>query len=219
MISGTITCHYSKSLNSTLDEPIVIEFWGGQIVATSSDTEVRAVALRGRDDGAEIEWSAPGEPAYALRTGGGGSSKPMVCVAVHENQRGELTTSETMGTLNTGGGKPGQGYPYTAFDWQTAGSDRTRPNISEERTSAIQCTNLDAVMNEFGVRRLSPLECERLQGMPDDHTAKGVNDKGDVVKISDAQRYRQCGNSVAIPCVQFIADRIVLMDAMLRTCE
>lgn len=54
------------------------------------------------------------------------------------------------------------------------------------------------VMNDMIVRRLTPVECERLQGYPDGWT------EGE----ADTQRYKQCGNSVAIPCVEFIMRRI-----------
>ena len=46
------------------------------------------------------------------------------------------------------------------------------------------------------VRRLTPLECERLQGFPDDWTA--------IPKAADSPRYKALGNSVAIPCVDFV---------------
>ena len=46
------------------------------------------------------------------------------------------------------------------------------------------------------IRRLTPLECERLQGLPDDWT--------NIPGASDSARYRALGNSVAIPCVEFI---------------
>ena len=46
------------------------------------------------------------------------------------------------------------------------------------------------------IRRLTPLECERLQGFPDDWTA--------LSRAPDSARYRALGNSVAIPCVEFI---------------
>ena len=50
------------------------------------------------------------------------------------------------------------------------------------------------------IRRLTPLECERLQGFPDSWT--------DIPGASDSARYKALGNSVAIPCVEFIMDRI-----------
>ncbi|MCL1994859.1 MAG: DNA cytosine methyltransferase [Defluviitaleaceae bacterium] len=56
------------------------------------------------------------------------------------------------------------------------------------------------------VRRLTPLECERLQGFPDNWTKYGANSEKE---ISDTQRYKALGNSVAIPCVRFVLKGIV----------
>ena len=50
------------------------------------------------------------------------------------------------------------------------------------------------------IRRLTPLECERLQGFPDGWS--------DIPGASDSARYKALGNSVAIPCVEFIMGRI-----------
>ena len=50
------------------------------------------------------------------------------------------------------------------------------------------------------IRRLTPLECERLQGFPDGWT--------DIPGASDSARYKALGNSVAIPCVEFILSQI-----------
>jgi len=54
------------------------------------------------------------------------------------------------------------------------------------------------------VRRLTPIECERLQGFPDGYTEYG--DDGKV--ISDSARYKALGNSIAIPCVEYIINNI-----------
>ena len=58
------------------------------------------------------------------------------------------------------------------------------------------------------VRRLTPIECERLMGWPDDHTRWGANGK----EQSDTNRYKQCGNGVATPVAKWIADQIYLAD-------
>lgn len=55
------------------------------------------------------------------------------------------------------------------------------------------------------VRRLTPRETERLQGFPDDWTRYGADGE----EVSDSARYRMIGNSVAVPCVEWIARRIV----------
>ena len=61
------------------------------------------------------------------------------------------------------------------------------------------------VAGTFGVRRLTPLECEKLQGLPPDFTRYGDDGK----EISDSARYRMIGNSVAVPVLSWIAKRIV----------
>jgi DNA (cytosine-5)-methyltransferase 1 len=60
-----------------------------------------------------------------------------------------------------------------------------------------------------GVRRLMPVECERLQGFPDGWTAWGIDGNGERVDISDAQRYRMLGNAVTVNVAQWIGKRIV----------
>jgi|TARA_R100001460_G_scaffold11847_1_gene27444 DNA (cytosine-5)-methyltransferase 1 len=68
-----------------------------------------------------------------------------------------------------------------------------------ERKQYAQETNLR-------IRRLTPIECERLQGFPDNHTEYGDYD-GELIKVSNAQRYRQCGNAVTVDVVQAIAEK------------
>lgn len=53
------------------------------------------------------------------------------------------------------------------------------------------------------VRRLTPLECERLMGWPDGHTMYGTRD-GKIVEISDTNRYKMCGNGVVSPVSRWI---------------
>ena len=67
--------------------------------------------------------------------------------------------------------------------------------IAGEITEEYSATNL--------VRRLTPLECERLQGYPDGWT--------DVPGASDSARYKALGNSVAIPCVEYLMQRVAMV--------
>jgi DNA (cytosine-5)-methyltransferase 1 len=59
----------------------------------------------------------------------------------------------------------------------------------------------------YQIRRLTPIECERLQGFPDNHTAVGVYD-GETKPISNTQRYKMCGNAVTVDVVHAIAKQI-----------
>ena len=62
-------------------------------------------------------------------------------------------------------------------------------------------SKLDA--QEVKIRRLTPVECERLQAFPDNWTAEGT---GGV--ISDTQRYKMCGNAVTTNVIQAVFERI-----------
>ena len=59
------------------------------------------------------------------------------------------------------------------------------------------------------IRRLTPKEVERLQGFPDGWTSEGLDDDGNIVKISDTQRYKTCGNAVSVPVIEFISERLL----------
>jgi len=60
-----------------------------------------------------------------------------------------------------------------------------------------------------GPRRLTPRECERLMGWPDDWTATGVKPDGTVYRLADTPRYRLAGNGVGSPCAEWIARRLL----------
>jgi len=63
------------------------------------------------------------------------------------------------------------------------------------------------IETSYRIRRLTPIECERLQGFPDNHTEYGNYD-GEVKKMSNTQRYKQCGNAVTVDVVQAIANKL-----------
>jgi DNA (cytosine-5)-methyltransferase 1 len=60
----------------------------------------------------------------------------------------------------------------------------------------------------MAVRRLTPLECERLMGWPDHHTRY----KADGTEQADTHRYKQCGNGVASPVAQWIAKHLLKLE-------
>ncbi len=61
-----------------------------------------------------------------------------------------------------------------------------------------------AIAQEWAVRRLTPTECERLQGFPDGHTA--ITHRGK--PAADGPRYKACGNSMAVNCMRWLGERI-----------
>ena len=60
------------------------------------------------------------------------------------------------------------------------------------------------VASPYAVRRLTPTECHRLQGLPDDHCAITYRRK----PAADGPQYKALGNSMAVPCIKWILDRI-----------
>ena len=94
------------------------------------------------------------------------------------------------------------------------GDDVTPTLISryESQTGNTQ-DKLNVMQNESNtvVRRLTPLECERLQGYPDGWTDIGewTDTKGKKHKDADSPRYKALGNSIALPFWEWMAGRMV----------
>lgn len=87
---------------------------------------------------------------------------------------------------NTIGRQPGNGGNGTGF--------------CEELSYTLTRTDQHGVAHDMQVRRLMPVECERLQGFPDGHT--------DIPGAKDGPRYKALGNSMAVPVMRWIGKRI-----------
>jgi DNA (cytosine-5)-methyltransferase 1 len=72
------------------------------------------------------------------------------------------------------------------------------PTLTEPHHNSLR------MFDGYRIRRLTPIECERLQGFPDNHTAFGNYD-GVVKPMSNTQRYKQCGNAVTVDVVSAVA--------------
>ena len=64
------------------------------------------------------------------------------------------------------------------------------------------------IVSAMKPRRLTPLECERLLGWPDRHTAQGIREDGTAYALADTARYRLCGNGVGTPVAAWIGQRL-----------
>jgi DNA (cytosine-5)-methyltransferase 1 len=87
--------------------------------------------------------------------------------------------------------------PIAAFDTYNQTLNQTLRKGDKE-------DQIGAIWHGSQVRRLTPLECERLQGFPDGYTA--IEYKGK--PAADGPRYRALGNSMAVPVMQWIGRRI-----------
>jgi DNA (cytosine-5)-methyltransferase 1 len=81
-------------------------------------------------------------------------------------------------------------------------------------STRINASTTGGVMHSMAIRRLTPKECERLQGFPDDWTKVPYRNK-EADQCPDGPRYKACGNSMAVPVMRWIGERINLIESML----
>lgn len=122
------------------------------------------------------------------RMGTGGNNMPMVAtIFSHTQGLNPQPSTEVSPTLRAGGA--GMAVAYDEFNDSISDTHHTLRSGTKQSTGVI---------NKSTVRRLTPVECERLQGFPDDWTAGQ----------SDSSRYKQMGNAVAVPVVEWVIGNI-----------
>jgi DNA (cytosine-5)-methyltransferase 1 len=144
-----------------------------------------------------------------------GGATVAVAQAVSENQRSELRLTDFTYAITSGGGKPGQGYPAAlvpAKDYIGGVDYENNAHTMDQPTGPLLKGSptgggrpLPAIATAMMVRRLTPVECERLQGFPDNYTNIPWRKKPD---SPDGPRYKALGNSWAVPNVRWIGQRI-----------
>jgi DNA (cytosine-5)-methyltransferase 1 len=207
---------------------------GGPCHPLSAGAHAPAIAfnLRGRDGGAMPEAA----DAASLRAASGGSSRSYVAFSCKDSGADSGEVAPTLRAMGHAGSHANAGGQVAvAFNWQAAGNQTTLgANTESAATLSKSTTQAVAQIQPFygspapkiafsGVRRLTPRECERLQGWPDDHTRfrlkvkrvgndwRIVGDK--VIEQADGTRYRQCGNGITATVSAWIAERIVRFTA------
>ena len=142
------------------------------------------------------------DPSYTLTASG--LNRHGVAIIHNPSSFADYTEADVVGTLRAGmpaGSEPlVQGYKKNLAEkdeeqWMETDVSRNISvfdNNHESRVTVL--AQIDSV-----VRRLTPVECERLQGFPDDWTSGQA----------DSSRYKQMGNAVAVPVVEWIVKRLV----------
>jgi len=138
----------------------------------------------------------PGDPAPPLNT----AAQHHVAYGIDEEVNGD---TEKIGCLKAHG-SGGSQVAVAMVHWQQGGGE-VEDNVSGAlRANAEHSYQFARIQST--VRRLTPRECERLQGFPDDHTAIQYRNK----PACDGPRYKALGNSMAVPCVEFILHNLLL---------
>jgi len=165
---------------------------GSYIVERKLDAqEIEAGTLRTHNDGKGFRKIKDGDcPTIPARAREDGSGQPIVKIKSGTNQA-------VIGRM--------QGRnPENPSD-RTAGSPtEQRLEINQKGTSnTLTSVQKDNLVVSDKIRRLTPVECERLQGFPDNWTKEGSEGM-----ISDTQRYKMCGNAVTVDVVEAVANNI-----------
>lgn len=219
---------YSKRRRAQNDQDFETWIEGGGVCPTlnafdnTGDSRATVLIIDGRRvDDVRVTT----EPVYTLeaRMGTGGNNVPMVAIPIQDGRE--------MEKKQNGLGVGGEGDPaytldqtgaqavaysiredatantFSATEIETARSlSAVRPSVQSHHAQTF-VTQVEEQLSTptMQVRRLTPIECERLMGWPDNHTLHradgGVN--------SDTARYKMCGNGVASPVAQWIAEQIL----------
>ena len=172
----------------------------GHLIGTITARMFNALGARDVEEGAVL---AVARPAYALQ-GAGHTS---------QNSQGSGWNEEVSFTLNRldvhGVAQP--------IAFQLAG-DRDNPSVSVSETAFCLPANPmsdrgQAVAASMAVRRLTPVECERLQGFPDNYTNIPWRK---AAESPDGPRYKALGNSMAVPVMHWIGRRISVYEDVME---
>ena len=195
------------------------------------ETETMVIMERGRDGTPNLEWRADGT-ANAILTPNGGRGglgvgaicSPIAFSIMPMNSGKDYKARETdvAQPIMAGGPVGGnQGGDYiaqpVAFDCKASGQNGFGVGdiMSTLRSMGHKNSHSNAgghasVQYGSAVRRLTPRECERLQGFPDDYTLVPHRGK----PMADGPRYKALGNSMAVPVMRWIGERIAAVDAL-----
>nr|WP_284958473.1 phage N-6-adenine-methyltransferase [Enterobacter cloacae] len=173
------------------------------------DFEVETFAVHGTQD--------PDTNRELAHTLGRNNGQENACIAFSYKDNGADATSDLSPTIRAGNhdkshansGQP----PAICIQHASIGRhDAAGPQGKgyQEGVAFTQDSRSSADVVQYGmqVRRLTPIECERLQGFPDNHTLIGWRGK-DADECPDGPRYKAIGNSMAVPVMRWIGERIV----------
>jgi DNA (cytosine-5)-methyltransferase 1 len=179
---GQVAIAFTQNQEGDVLSGDVMQSLGTNANATGRNAPTVAFTLHGSDGTAST--ASPADIAGSLRTRAPGSIENSSTTAVLQEQ------------------------PVARSGELTASSD-----VVGTLQRGGEGGRLDGVMTpQMAVRRLTPRECERLQGFPDDYTLVEYRGK----PAADGPRYKTLGNSMAVPVMRWIGERIAAADAILR---
>lgn len=205
--------------------PASMGLGGGYVPMITDHPADRPVVFENHAQDARYKEAPTCSPTGYDRWGTGGGNTPLVAVprqvtsyGIGNGQAHAYASKEKSGTLDTMHDAQAVAIEYSGClnPWDTQarrvyGEDGTFPALpSGESAGGNQQAVLAGQRTRWIVRRLTPTECERLQGYPDGWTDIGewTDTKGKKHKPADSPRYKALGNSIALPQWFWIAQKM-----------
>ena len=212
------TLKAAKSGTNMVPSVLCLNDQGGSVMECSEDVTgtLRAQEhghqpLVYENHGIDARYTGPHKvaPTMSARYGTGGNNIPLVeqdAVSVFSRQRIDVfKDGEVVSTQSARQHKDATDLvmDVAGLDCRNARENGDVCGTLQKGTSGSSLNSIHPIRSGQLIRRLTPLECERLQGFPDGWT--------DIPGASDSARYKALGNSVAIPCVEYILGGIALV--------
>lgn len=204
--------HQNLTVVNSRQDPITYDDQTGPL---DTDGQTYTLAIRGRGDSHDLEYRQDGT-ANAIPTPNGGRGGIGVgAVALPINTQIATRGGQLGERTGFGIGEPGEpaftlqaGHSHAvAFAQNTRDEVREMPYVGALAADAGM-KQTSYVRTAMAVRRLTPRECERLQGFPDDYTLIPYRNK----PAADGPRYKALGNSMAVPVMRWIGERIAMVE-------
>ncbi len=199
-IAGTIGARTGLSIgaqDAMNGHMLPVKQWPAEIASTLN-------AHYGDKQGLENQHINEGAPLFVPDYIGG--------IDYENNGHGMDVTGPLLKGSPTGGGRPLPAIVYALAGNTIGRAPKNGGNHTgfDETGSAYTLTKTDvhavAVAQTLQVRRLTPLECERLMGFPDNYT--------NVAGLSNSARYKALGNSMAVNCMRILGERIAMAETI-----
>ena len=152
------------------------------------------------DQGAPVIIEQVAQPIHAFKVRGG-------CEGGGKGYLGEDEKAFTISAMQDQ--QIAQPIAVDTYNYTT--NDKTTQTIRSQSDTE----HIGAVLETMAIRRLTPKECERLQGFPDDWTKIPYRNKP-ADQCPDGPRYKACGNSMAVPVMRWIGERIQMIENYLN---
>ena len=205
--------------------PASMGLGGGYVPMVTDHPADKPIVFENHAQDARYKEASTCSPTVTARWGTGGGNTPLVAVpgqvtsyGIGNGQANAYASKEKSGTLDTMHDAQAVAIEYSGClnPWDTQarrvyGEDSAFPALpSRETAGGNQQAVLAGQRTRWIVRRLTPTECERLQGYPDGWTDIGewTDTKGKKHKPADSPRYKALGNSIALPQWFWIAQKM-----------